>query len=113
MKILTSFLVLLLLLVLSLNTPARQPQALDADVPVVVVEPPQAESPDFDQKGSVRLKYTLMPDGSVRDIVVVESSPSGVWDSKAIEQLKKWKHQPGLATETKEMAVIFFDLRGQ
>jgi protein TonB len=84
-----------------------------ADVPVVVVEPLQADSPDFDQKGSVRLKYTVLPDGSVLDIVVVESNPPGTWDSKAIEQLKQWKHQPGLETETREMAIIFLKMRGQ
>ena len=77
----------------------------DSDISLVVVEKSQIEN--LDKKGYLRLKYTLMPDESICDIVVVESHPPGVWDSEAIEQLKKWKHQQTSALETKEMTTVF------
>jgi len=59
-----SLLILLPLLFLLHSAAANQPQETGSEIPIVVTEKSQVESPDIDQKGSVRLKYTVMPDGT-------------------------------------------------
>lgn len=45
-------------------------------------------------EGWVRLRFTVLPDGSVSDIVVEEAEPASVFDSSAVDALKQWKFEP-------------------
>ena len=45
-------------------------------------------------EGWVLLEFTITETGSVRDIVVIESQPSGVFDTAAAEALAGWRYRP-------------------
>jgi TonB family protein len=45
-------------------------------------------------EGWVRLRFTVMADGSVSDIVVEEAEPASVFDSSAVDALRQWKFEP-------------------
>jgi TonB family protein len=59
------------------------------------VYPPQAMRDGVE--GWVELDFTITETGSVRDIVVVGSQPSGVFDAAATEALSGWKYRPRIA----------------
>lgn len=40
------------------------------------------------------LRFTVLPNGTVADIKVQESSPAGVFDASAVEALRQWKYEP-------------------
>lgn len=64
---------------------------------------------DSEREGSVRVRITIAPDGSVSDVVVTYAAPSGWFETAAIEAVRKWRYQPPgrpLVTE----AVIEFKL---
>lgn len=46
------------------------------------------------REGWVQLRFTVLPDGTVTDIVVNESDPAGVFDASAVEALRQWKFEP-------------------
>lgn len=45
-------------------------------------------------EGWVLLRFTVLPDGTVTDIVVGESDPASVFDASAVEALRQWKFEP-------------------
>jgi TonB family protein len=45
-------------------------------------------------EGWVRLRFTVLPDGSVSDVVVEEAEPASVFDSSAVDALRQWKFEP-------------------
>ena len=45
-------------------------------------------------EGWVLLRFTVLRDGTVADIEVQESSPTGVFDASAVEALRQWKYEP-------------------
>jgi TonB family protein len=57
---------------------------------------PTYPSAQFDAgvTGSVLIEFTVTPAGDVTDLVVVESSPSGVFDQSAIDAVSQWKFSP-------------------
>ena len=36
----------------------------------------------------------MLPNGTVADVKVQESSPKGVFDASAVEALRQWKYEP-------------------
>jgi len=44
--------------------------------------------------GMVELKFTIRPDGSTADIVVVRSEPAGLFEVSAITALAQWLYEP-------------------
>lgn len=44
--------------------------------------------------GYVVLNFRLATDGSVRNAVVVDSSPEGVFDAAALQAMKQWRYPP-------------------
>jgi protein TonB len=44
--------------------------------------------------GWVDLEYTVLPNGSVTDIVVLRSSPSSVFEESAVNAISKWRFKP-------------------
>jgi TonB family protein len=45
-------------------------------------------------EGWVLLRFTVLPNGSVSDVEVQESSPAGVFEASAVEALRQWKFEP-------------------
>jgi protein TonB len=45
-------------------------------------------------EGWVRLRFTVLPDGTVTDIVVEESDPASVFETSAVDALRQWKFEP-------------------
>lgn len=44
--------------------------------------------------GFVDLEYTVLPDGSVTDIVVLRSDPLSTFDDAAVHAISKWRFKP-------------------
>ena len=67
-------------------------------------------------EGWVLLEFTITETGSVRDIVVIESQPSGVFDTAAAEALAGWKYRPrmtdGRPVAHRSNVTMRFDLGG-
>ena len=78
--------------------PAAEAPADDELGRVRVVEPVYPAQAMRDRvEGWVLLEFTITETGSVRDIVVVDSQPSGVFDAAAAEALAGWKYRPRIA----------------
>jgi protein TonB len=45
-------------------------------------------------EGWVRLRFTLLPDGTVGDIEVEEAHPAGLFEASAVAALQQWKYEP-------------------
>ena len=97
--------------------PAAEAPADDELGRVRVVEPvypPQAMRDRVE--GWVLLEFTITETGSVRDIVVVDSQPSGVFDAAAAEALADWKYRPritdGRPVAHRSNVTMRFDLGG-
>ena len=78
------------------------------------VYPPQAMRDRVE--GWVLLEFTITENGSVRDIVVVDSQPGGVFDAAAAEALAGWKYRPritdGRPVAHRSNVTMRFDLGG-
>ncbi|MEM7762447.1 MAG: energy transducer TonB [Pseudomonadota bacterium] len=75
------------------------------------VDAPETSEDNTDSKvansrGFVVVEFTVGLDGSLSEFQVLESSPSGVFDSAAIEALGKWKFEP---SETVRRQSVTFD----
>ena len=47
-------------------------------------------------EGWVQLTFSIEPDGTVSDIVILASQPKRVFDQAAIQALKKWKYHASI-----------------
>jgi TonB family protein len=54
--------------------------------------PPKALAKQIE--GQVKLRYTIGKDGRVKDPVVVESNPAGVFEEAAITAVQRWRYKP-------------------
>lgn len=65
-------------------------------------------------EGWVKIKFVVMPDGSVSSPKVIDSKPPRVFDSSALRAIKKWKFKPkvvnGIAVEQAGSQIIEFKL---
>lgn len=48
------------------------------------------------KEGYVTMIFTINPDGTVRNVKVIDSKPKGLFDSAAVRSIKKWKFKPKL-----------------
>ncbi len=66
-------------------------------VPQVRIEPdypPQAK--DRSIEGWVLFRYTVTKEGRVKDVVIVDAQPKGIWDRNTIRAVQNWRFQPAL-----------------
>ncbi|MDX3772854.1 energy transducer TonB [Chromatiaceae bacterium AAb-1] len=80
------------------NTGLGDPSGMlrDGDAtPIVRIEPryPVQAARDGLQ-GWVRLRFSIMEDGSVDEVEVIEAEPRRVFDREAIRALRRWKYSP-------------------
>jgi protein TonB len=45
-------------------------------------------------EGWATVRFTVAKDGSVKDVVVIDSKPERVWDRAAIRAVSNWRYQP-------------------
>ncbi len=58
-------------------------------------------------EGLLMAELTLAADGSVTNVVVVETDHPGVFDRAAIRALSGWRYEPGFAGETVKVQLEF------
>ena len=58
-------------------------------------------NPDFPQQalqnlvsGWVEMEFTVAEDGSVRDVVVIESEPGRTFDNAAMSAMRRYRYEP-------------------
>lgn len=77
--------------------------------------------PDYPRKaaiegieGWVKLRFTVLEDGSVANIVVIDSKPRRMFEKSAIRAIKRWKFKPrmvnGKAVQQTAIQIISFEL---
>jgi len=93
------------------TAPAAQPVLAVGDI--VLMErvepkfPPQAVREDINT-GSVTVKFTVEPDGSVSSPSVIDAKPRrGVFDDAALRAVAKWKFKPIAAPRDTQVVVEF------
>lgn len=63
--------------------------------PIVRIEPKYPVQAARDGlQGWVKMRFTILEDGSVGEVTVVEAEPKRVFDREAIRALKRWKYSP-------------------
>lgn len=90
------------------------PPAQDMSAADVVAHPisqPQPEYPrralEAEKEGTVRLRVTIAPDGTVADAVVVTAVPRGWFENAAISAVKRWRYPPSGRTIQTEVEIEF------
>ena len=66
-------------------------------VPQVRIEPeypPQAK--DRGIEGWVLFQFTVTREGRVKDIVILDAQPKGIWDRNTLRAAANWRYQPAL-----------------
>lgn len=81
--------------------PAAQVAAADEDAagrPLKQIRHIDPEYPDAARKsgatGWVDVAYTVRSDGSVGEVAVIQSEPSGIFDKAALAAVRKWRYEP-------------------
>lgn len=115
--------------VAAIETPAAAPRAAPPAPSAPAPEPPTARTrtglpgvvssvqPRYPSlairrriEGSVEVGFTIMPDGSVSNVRVLNSHPSGTFDREAVNAMERWRFVPsGQAVESRRV----FDFRLQ
>ncbi len=91
---------------------SRMMSASDRDVvPLVRIEPEYPiRAAQHGIEGWVQVRFTITPIGTVKDAVVVEAQPKGVFDDAAVRAVLRWKYNPkieeGVAVERRGVQVV-------
>jgi len=98
-----------------LNLPALALPAIESPVPLQMRQPAYPEKAlERGVEGSVVLEFGLTPDGSVKNVQVVNAEPAGVFDEAAINAFLQWKFQvpPQLSEAVRFQQNLSFTLHG-
>jgi protein TonB len=68
----------------------------DTDIVPLVRVPPQypVRASERGIEGWVIVEFTIAPNGTVKDAVVVDSEPARIFDRAALRAVQKWKYKP-------------------
>ncbi len=61
-------------------------------------------------EGRVRLSVTIMPDGTVRDVRVLDARPTGYFEADAVRAVQQWRYRPSGVIRTNVVVDIDFVL---
>ena len=89
---------------ISVNTPIQEQPISNARIPY----PQRAEAQQVE--GRVVLSITIMPDGSVRDVRVVNARPAGYFEDAAVQSVARWRYRPSNVIRTNVLVEIDFVL---
>lgn len=90
--------------VLIVNQPIQEQPIANARIPY----PQRAEAQQVE--GRVVLSITIMPDGSVRDVRVVNAKPAGYFEDAAVQSVSRWRYRPSNVIRTNVLVEIDFVL---
>ena len=77
------------------NWTGGDPKAEGEAIPIVRINPRYPRQALLNGiEGYVRLEFTILEDGTVKDVVVAESRPGQVFDRSAVLAVMKWKFKP-------------------
>lgn len=87
----------------------------DKVVPIFQVLPKYPSRAAFhNTEGWVHVEFTIAVTGKVKDVIVVDSDPEGVFEESAIEAVSQWRYIPmskdGVLFESKHEVVLTFSL---
>ncbi|GEA06917.1 hypothetical protein KUL42_16780 [Alteromonas sp. KUL42] len=95
---------IILLLIIALVSACSATQSNNNQSATTSDNPPK-EAPD----GWVRMSFDITSSGTTENIKVIDSSPSGIFESEAIKALSKWKYKPkfidGVAVKQTDLKV--------
>lgn len=88
----------------------------DKVVPVFRVPPEYPErAARRGTEGWVLVEFTISVEGEVKDVVVLDSDPKGIFEMNATKAVRKWRYIPisknGILIESKTQTVLTFELR--
>lgn len=93
-------------------------QVISGVVPISRVEPkypPRAAARHIE--GWVKVEFTILPDGSVSEVSVVNAQPEGTFDEAALDAIQDWKFKPkiinGLAVKQRATQTLQFKLANE
>jgi protein TonB len=92
------------------TTPEAQPVLSVGDLVLVTRVEPQYPIQAAQQglQGSVTVKFTVQPDGSVTDPSVIDAKPRrGIFDSAALRAVSRWKFKPISAAKDSTITLDF------
>lgn len=91
--------------------PALEPPMTGAEVVANPISQPQPQYPqralEAEREGTVRLRITIGPDGSVIDAEVLHAQPRGWFENAALNAVKRWRYQPSGRTIQTEVEIEF------
>jgi protein TonB len=99
-------------------TPVAQgPEAIDVrqPIPEQPIAQPLPKYPTVAEtrgiEGRVVMSITIMPDGSVRDVRVVNAHPRGYFEDAAVRAVQRWRYRPSGIIRTNVIVHMDFELR--
>lgn len=93
------------------GVPSLDVQAPILEEPVSRLLPRYPRSAETRQiEGRVRLTVTIMPDGTVRDVRVLDARPTGYFEADAVRAVQQWRYRPSGVIRTNVIVDIDFVL---
>ncbi|MCL7421444.1 MAG: energy transducer TonB, partial [Methylobacter sp.] len=96
--------------------PAEAGTGVSSNVVALVRVPPKYPRRAANRRiqGWVKIEFTITRTGTVKDAVVVEAKPNGIFDRVALEAINKWKFKEkrvnGAPVEQRAVQVLQFKL---
>jgi protein TonB len=104
--------------------PAQVASPSTADAGTIIVDRPIPEQPvaqalpgyprmaqERGVEGRVVMSITILPDGSVQDVRVVNAQPRGYFEAAAVRAVQKWRYRPSNVTRRNVIVFMDFELR--
>jgi TonB family protein len=64
-----------------------------------------------DREGVVFPSITIMPDGSVQDVQIVNAKPRGYFESSALNAVRQWRYAPSNTIRKNVIVRMDFELK--